>query len=490
MALEEKKNNVKYQGRDDYEVVYYDVPETGKKYFFLDGGKQRLKNGNVIATTNLKVAIDANKPEELADIGVVNPDGQEVIPFDNKRIKAINDELLLAEPTMPVNENVTKAIADRGNPTEATRLVNAANTIKEKLNSNMGSEGKYIFNDLFSEATIYNIDGNNVVNGEYYSFIGMNNENLFLSKNDPESEIVTVPLGTKVEETMVEDTTSQEMVEENNLDVSGVQLDENVVDEAFNNESQNETIVEELPTENLEEETPSEESVETMDDEVLEENTVAEGPVEEVLETPVEESNMDEVVSMPTEETVEEPVSEEIVEDQGIEENYDITEEPIQDIDAEEYNFDDSKVQIDSIYGNDSFDNFVEESDFTDTDMAEGTEIIEKMINKVKEQDTKISSLEKELNEQKEINRNVLRKAKEQEEKINALNEVNDKLEDKSNYYKRAAVTLSDENKSLRVQLEDKDKLLEMLNEAKKLLNGEEEPKYDFDEENVFRRIA
>ena len=47
MALEEKRNNVKYQGRDDYEVVYYDVPDTGKKYFFLDGGKERLKNEEI-----------------------------------------------------------------------------------------------------------------------------------------------------------------------------------------------------------------------------------------------------------------------------------------------------------------------------------------------------------------------------------------------------------------------------------------------------------
>ena len=70
------------------------------------------------------------------------------------------------------------------------------------------------------------------------------------------------------------------------------------------------------------------------------------------------------------------------------------------------------------------------------------------------------------------------------------LNKENNELEEKGNYYKRAAASLATENSNLKAQLEDKDKLLDMLREAKKLLNGEAEPRYDFDEDNVFRRIA
>ena len=104
MALEEKTNNVKYQGRDDYKVVYFDVQEESGnvKYFFLDEGKDRLANGNIISTTNLKVAIGANKPEELADIGVVSPEGKVVIPFDNRKIKVLTDRFCYFSVTYSV----------------------------------------------------------------------------------------------------------------------------------------------------------------------------------------------------------------------------------------------------------------------------------------------------------------------------------------------------------------------------------------------------
>ena len=117
-------------------------------------------------------------------------------------------------------------------------------------------------------------------------------------------------------------------------------------------------------------------------------------------------------------------------------------------------------------------------------------QISEEMIGRMKDQDSQINKLESQLNEEKNINRAVNRRNKELEEKNNILNKENNELEEKSNYYKRAAASLATENSNLKAQLEDKDKLLDMLREAKKLLNGEAEPRYDFDEDNVFRRIA
>lgn len=518
MALEIKQNNVKYQGRDDYSVLYYDVLDTGKKYFFLDGENGKLKNGNVIATTNLKIAINANKPEELAEIGVVNQDGQEVIPFDNRRIKRINDDILLAEPVTPVSENVAKALEDRSNPQEATRLVSAANTIKEKVNNSMGANGKFVFNDLFSEATIYDIEGNNLVNGEFYSFVGVNDNSLFLSKNDPEAEIVSLPLNANDLENASE-VVAPEDVLESNLDVSEVEVNTDAVEEAFNNEATANEVVEDtveqveapaqepadLEPETLDEETAPEEVVEEVVpnevvDDSLETNTeVEEQPMNDVVvednieATPEVEDNKFEL-NIPSAE-IEEAVPSE---DANLELNLpvDNTEEVNEDLNIEpmdeefDYHLEDSQVKVDSIDNSDSFDDFVEEKSFNETGIAEGTEIVEKMIAKMKEQDNQINSLESQLNEQKDINRNVARKAKELEERMSSLTRENSELEDKSNYYKRVAVTLADENKGLKKQLEDKEKLLGMLNEAKKLLSGDNEPRYDFDDENIFKRIS
>ena len=338
MALEEKMNNVKYQGRDDYRVVYFDVDkETGNvKYFFLNEGKERLNNGNIIATTNLKVAINANSPEDEAMIGVVDQEGQEIIPFNNRRIKNITEDLLLVEPDKPVSENVINAINDRSQPQEATRLVSAANTIKEKVNSSMGAGGRFIFNDLFSEATIYDINGNNMVNGEYYSFIGMNDNKLFLSKNNPEMEVVTLPVK---EQEVVEETQEEVVSEETTepVDVSEVKVEENVVEDAFNNEVNN--LVNFTPEESINEETPAEETSETVgeavqSDEVQEEVVSEEVPAEEA----VEEAQQEVDLNIP------------------------------QDEEEESYSL--NQVKVDSIDDYENFDNLTEENHFNDSDIA------------------------------------------------------------------------------------------------------------------------
>lgn len=475
MALEEKRNNVKYQGRDDYEVVYYDVPDTGKKYFFLDGGKERLKNGNIIATTSLKVAINANRPEELAEIGVVDSEGHEVIPFTNRKIKVIDDNTLLVEPDKPVSENVIKAIEDRTQPQEATRLVSSANKIKENLNNKMNGNGRFIFNDLFSEATIYDIDGNNLVNNEYYSFVGINDNEMFLIKNDPESEVVTLPLDKeKVEEVVeaTEELNTEEVAD--NLDVSEVKVDENVVEDAFNSE-----ILEDTPTEEVVENNEDNAVIEDTNEEI----ETMEEPVADVSEEVVEENNTEEL-NTTLDSMIEEPQKETAVSDDMI------NSMPATDEDIDEYRFENSQVHVDSIDRSDSFDDLVEDDHFRGSDFADATEIIEEMIGRMKDQDSQINKLESQLNEEKNINRAVNRRNKELEEKNNILNKENNELEEKSNYYKRAAASLATENSNLKAQLEDKDKLLDMLREAKKLLNGEAEPRYDFDEDNVFRRIA
>ena len=53
----------------------------------------------------------------------------------------------------------------------------------------------FLFHDHTGEATIYDSNGNNLLNNEYYSYIGLvENDGIYLSKNIPNSGILKLPL--------------------------------------------------------------------------------------------------------------------------------------------------------------------------------------------------------------------------------------------------------------------------------------------------------
>lgn len=179
-----QKGLVKYKDRSDLTCTYA-VTDDGKQYYFLDG--YELSNGNIIATTALVEAID---PLAVAgSIGLIDAEGKEVIPFSNKMIKPIADDVLLVEKATPVTESVIEAVKLRSDPLAATRLVTTPATIKDKMNAKMGNDGRFIFNDQFSEATICDFNGNNLIDGELYSFIGITRDKLYFSKNTPDSSV-------------------------------------------------------------------------------------------------------------------------------------------------------------------------------------------------------------------------------------------------------------------------------------------------------------
>ncbi len=189
-----QKGLVKYKDRSDI-VCTYGLTEDGKQYYFLDG--MTIANGNIIASTVLVEAIDP--VVAASSIGVIDSNGNVVIPFENKSIKLISDDLLLVEKANSVTPSVVEATSLRSDPLAATKLVTTAATIKENMNAKMGSEGRFIFNDQFSEATICDINGNNIINDEYFSFIGMkNNESLYFSKNTTDSVVVEYSLADRM----------------------------------------------------------------------------------------------------------------------------------------------------------------------------------------------------------------------------------------------------------------------------------------------------
>lgn len=221
---------VKYKGRDDYRVVY-GTTAAGKIYYFLDD--TALKNGNRIASTELVEAIDNTfKPSH---IGIVDESGNEVIPFVNKTVKLISDGILLVEKVEPESDAVKQAISLRNDPTAATKLVSTPAAIKSKISAIMSNEGRYVFNDLFSEAYICDLNAKPLVDG-LYSFIAIDpvNNKIYLSKNNPDeaiSEFSIMP--TQVNNTAVSDN--------NTIDVTSVNVSSDAVENALGNTQVNNT---------------------------------------------------------------------------------------------------------------------------------------------------------------------------------------------------------------------------------------------------------
>ena len=176
-----QKGLVKYKDRTDL-LCTYGTNESGVNYYFLS----ELANKNIIASSELIEAID---PEVIkSHVGLIDSEGKELIPLINKNIKLINDDMLLVEISKPVSSNVVDA------STNGSNVVADAAYIKEQMNT-LSNNMNFLFHDHTGEATIYDSNGNNLLNNEYYSYIGLvENDGIYLSKNIPNSGILKLPL--------------------------------------------------------------------------------------------------------------------------------------------------------------------------------------------------------------------------------------------------------------------------------------------------------
>lgn len=180
---------VKYKDRSDI-VCTYGITDDGKQYYFIED--RPLTNGNLIVTSSLVEAIDPLV--RASHVGVIDASGKVIIPLENKTVKSINNNLLLVEKAMPTTESVLEAIKLKNDPLAAAKLVTTPATIKDRISSKMSAEGRFVFNDQFSEATIFDLKGNNLINNEYYSFIGVSSDKIYFSKNTVDSPIVEFSL--------------------------------------------------------------------------------------------------------------------------------------------------------------------------------------------------------------------------------------------------------------------------------------------------------
>ena len=255
---------VKYKGRDDYRVIY-GTTEDAKVYYFLDNTV--LANNSRIGSTELIEAID--KEIKPSHIGVVSSDGKEVIPFVNKTIKLISDGILLVEKSSPESENVKEALSLRSDPTAATKLVSTPAAIKDKMSKVMSKDARYVFNDLFSEAYICDLDGNTLVDG-YYSFIAVDGSTgkVYLSKNDLNTQLVEysiLPLDVKDNNASSLDVTKVEIpkeVVEKALADGGVDKQKNEVPPVVEDEMDKGSDLDTTVAKSEKEEVPQEQAIE------------------------------------------------------------------------------------------------------------------------------------------------------------------------------------------------------------------------------------
>lgn len=265
--MQVQKGQVKYKDRSDI-VCTYGCMEDGKQYYFLDG--EKLGKGRIVASTALVEAID---PLVLAsNIGVIDSDGNVIIPFENKAVKPIGEDAMLVEVSKPVTQSVIEAAGMRRDPLAATKLVTTPAAIKEKINAKMGPNGRFLFNDQFSEATVYDLDGNNLLDNKLYSFIGYNNDVLYLAGNTVDTDVVTYSLKeaeVTPEEVVLEEENTPDV---ENLDVKSLAVPKEEIDAAMDEARENneedllhpvdfkETLVEnnDFPEETVEESTEEE----------------------------------------------------------------------------------------------------------------------------------------------------------------------------------------------------------------------------------------
>jgi hypothetical protein len=320
-----QKGIVKYKDRNDI-VCTYGITDDGKQYYFLDeNDEKKFSNGNRIASTALVEAIDPMF--KASHIGVIDENGNVVIPFENKAIKPINDDIILVERSVPQTQSVIEANSLKSDPLAATKLVSTPALIKDKLNSRTGSDARYIFNDQFSEASVFDINGNNLINNEYYSFIVNSNGKLYFSKNTADSPISEYSILPKeVQSDITPNNDSQ------TIDVSQANVDVNTIENAlngsqFNNEqvaSSDNSFANDITAQSMEQSIPTveEEVVNNSDNNVVENTSSESGanttdPMDSIYETYNDSNNeiSEEVNNLEENKDVLETTSDDLVND-------------------------------------------------------------------------------------------------------------------------------------------------------------------------------
>lgn len=450
-----QKGQVKYKDRTDI-ICTYGVVD-GKQYYFLDG--EKLGKGRIVASTVLVEAID---PLVLAsNIGVLDEEGNVVIPFENKAVKPVADKAMIVEVAKPVTPSVIEAANLRRDPLAATRLVTTPAAIKEKVNAKMGVGGRFLFNDQFSEASVYDLDGNNLLDGKLYSFIGYNDGVLYLAGNTAETEVVTYSLNK--EEVVVE-----KPKEEETLDVKDIEVSTKDIDKALGDVVEEEKILHPIE---FKDESPK-----------LENSDFPDIPVEDTEEEKVDEkdryedTNTKEVSGMSFVPTIDEGISRDNhTEKEAVEEkNEEVVEIPtaVDKVSLFEHQAKHTERPNEEIA---TFENRGSHTFEKEENIIEDTaEVMAGLIDQNKKQKDIIAEQERQIDSLLDFKRKAFEENKTLVETNEALKKKLRLLEKESLSNDERVTELEEELNELRMQVSGKDDLARLVADAKNLL-GETE---------------
>lgn len=309
--MQEQTGQVKYKERDDIYIKYGIVGD--KQYYFMKDGK--LSNGNIIATTVLVEAIDNNVVP--TSLGVITSEGNIVIPFENKKIKPVSDKYLFVERSVPKSDSVLASAKSKDDPMTATKLVTSSNTITDNIRARIGNNGSFLLSNPTCEAAIYDMDGNNVISDNYYSFIAMDDNTFYFSKDTVESPIVEYNFDNTKTDSSADSLEKVSLADsvptgEDSLDVSKVNIDQDTIEKAIDEATENSvdvsmpTVGEDLVSESVSD-LPEQDEVSAKEvvEEVLNEESVESLPPEvSPVEVPGEEDVIEEVADETDEENV------------------------------------------------------------------------------------------------------------------------------------------------------------------------------------------
>ena len=121
-----------------------------------------------MASSTLVEAIDSSVVH--SNVGVIDAEGNIVIPCENKNIKLVTKDILLVERANPSTPSVIEAVNTRKDPLAATKLVSTTAVVKDKIFALMGTDGRFLFNDQFSEASLFDLNGKNLLFRKHYSY--------------------------------------------------------------------------------------------------------------------------------------------------------------------------------------------------------------------------------------------------------------------------------------------------------------------------------
>ncbi len=179
---------VKDLGFEDTECTYVTGID-GVQYYFVN--ETKLVDGLYVVTPNVKEAV---KHEPYSTLGVMDESTKIIIPCDNKRIEVLAGRFLLVEKTEVQGKDVKASLAVKDDPIQANTYNNDSLNIKHAMENQMGSGANFVFDDMYSEANLYDFTGKKVLGEDStgFSFIGQVGNDLYLHTIDLHDSIKVI----------------------------------------------------------------------------------------------------------------------------------------------------------------------------------------------------------------------------------------------------------------------------------------------------------